>query len=737
MVVTINVTGQKMIVAEYNRTLAPESQKFVQLKFNLSTDWDGLTVFAQFKQGENAYNEYLDANDCAYLPHEVTAGLCTLMLYGTGGDNVIGTTVCVVLTVSENGFVSNASSTEITQSLYDQMVALVKASTGSPLVASTAAAMLDHNKIYVYTGSETGYTYGNWYYYDGTAWQSGGAYNSAAVNTDTTLTLSGVPADAKATGDAIAAEATAREAADSDLRSALATRLALSYSSTTTIPNETDYDTIQDVGNYRCASQKSAGSMTNCASVSAHRLFVLSTFATNRLIQIIVDSTIYSHVWIRYFNGSDWGDWHKIAWEAQIPAIDSTLSIDGDAADAKVTGDSISALDKTLTATENAIAAAAEQVFTNAKTYTTPVNLNYGGVGVSSGGNYQNAGYCRSDFLPISGPVLIVAENIPEYRITGWFYSNATSSSGTHSVTNMKYYPSAIPLILDPEAEDKYFRFGFYRVDGETLTTDVTDPTSDYSIIRAAVKIYTKLGDGEYITDNGLGNIGKFATMEMFDRWAVCGASRDAGYIYPTAGGSGTTRRNLSWGKMAAKRAGNDCGCYAIAGATAASWINAASYGLNAMLEDDARQLYVVSFGYNEAAAGSSIGTAANMHDDISSYTSADLATMYGAYSYIILNIKQHAPNALIIGLFRYRDTMSAAYLDAWNCVNGVADKYGYPVINWCDSPIHNAYLMDTDGYKYGAHPTATGYSMMASVWDDLFSRCVYDNWEYFSHFLG
>ena len=75
---------------------------------------------------------------------------------------------------------------------------------GSPLTASTAAAMTDVNRVYVYTGSESGYTCGNWYYYNGSAWVSGGIYNSAAVETDTTLTESGVPADAKATGDKIA-----------------------------------------------------------------------------------------------------------------------------------------------------------------------------------------------------------------------------------------------------------------------------------------------------------------------------------------------------------------------------------------------------------------------------------------------------------------------------------------------------------------------------------------------------
>ena len=79
----------------------------------------------------------------------------------------------------------------------------LRAGYGAPLKAATVSAMTDHAKIYVYTGSETGYTAGHWYYYNGTVWTDGGVYNAVAVNTDTTLTLSGVPADAKATGDAV------------------------------------------------------------------------------------------------------------------------------------------------------------------------------------------------------------------------------------------------------------------------------------------------------------------------------------------------------------------------------------------------------------------------------------------------------------------------------------------------------------------------------------------------------
>lgn len=74
---------------------------------------------------------------------------------------------------------------------------------GTPLVAHTASEMTDQNKIYVYVGSESGYTNGHWYYYNGSAWADGGVYQSNGINTDTSLTQANMAADAKKVGDEI------------------------------------------------------------------------------------------------------------------------------------------------------------------------------------------------------------------------------------------------------------------------------------------------------------------------------------------------------------------------------------------------------------------------------------------------------------------------------------------------------------------------------------------------------
>lgn len=99
-------------------------------------------------------------------------------------------------------YVNSAALQEYTTKLVAKLKTLFP---GTPTAAATVADMIDHSKTYVYVGSETGYTAGDWYYWDGSAWTSGGPFQATSLITDTTLAVAGEAADAKATGDAIAA----------------------------------------------------------------------------------------------------------------------------------------------------------------------------------------------------------------------------------------------------------------------------------------------------------------------------------------------------------------------------------------------------------------------------------------------------------------------------------------------------------------------------------------------------
>ena len=95
---------------------------------------------------------------------------------------------------SVNGVNSNSHSIAELQTRISQMSGGVP-----PTVSSTSGMNPEVSPIYVNT------TDGNWYYYDGTAWTSGGTYGGAV--TDPTLSISGKPADAKTVGDALAEKA--------------------------------------------------------------------------------------------------------------------------------------------------------------------------------------------------------------------------------------------------------------------------------------------------------------------------------------------------------------------------------------------------------------------------------------------------------------------------------------------------------------------------------------------------
>ena len=169
-------------------------------------------------------------------------------------------------------------------------IATIRAAVGSPLKASTVAQMTDTNKIYVYVGSESGYINGNWYYWNGSAWVSGGVYNSVAVVTDPTLTLSGVPADAKATGDELTdlkADLTAIEYGYYNLPF----RLGQTISSTGVVSNSptlslSDYISVNVGDVFEFATPSDAQITINVATFNSSKTFINRTSQTGKRMTI-------------------------------------------------------------------------------------------------------------------------------------------------------------------------------------------------------------------------------------------------------------------------------------------------------------------------------------------------------------------------------------------------------------------------------------------------------------------
>ena len=129
MNVFCTVEGQKLSIVTPLRHFAQGSDDFVKFLFTFSEDWNGLMTFAQFRQNNNIVNKYMSnetVDDVTYktvtLPSGWEPGPLTMTLYGTGRETVVGTTNYVLMMIDETGFVADGVTSEIVETLYEQLV---------------------------------------------------------------------------------------------------------------------------------------------------------------------------------------------------------------------------------------------------------------------------------------------------------------------------------------------------------------------------------------------------------------------------------------------------------------------------------------------------------------------------------------------------------------------------------------------------------------------------------------
>lgn len=119
----VAVSGQSCIKYDRNCKLAADSIDFVEVVFQLPSEWANLQCVAQFAQNDRCYNKALVDGKCK-LPNEMQAGEFSVSVFGyEAGQAVRGTTSPLVDIIEESGFHSDgATPVPPTPDLYAQLL---------------------------------------------------------------------------------------------------------------------------------------------------------------------------------------------------------------------------------------------------------------------------------------------------------------------------------------------------------------------------------------------------------------------------------------------------------------------------------------------------------------------------------------------------------------------------------------------------------------------------------------
>lgn len=385
---------------------------------------------------------------------------------------------------------------------------------GTPTAAATVADMTDHSKTYVYVGSETGYTAGDWYYWDGSAWTSGGPFQATSIITDTTLAVAGEAADAKATGDAIAAAKTAVLNAMAPAYSTSATYAVGDYVNynggiyrcTTAITTAESWTVghwtavtlgadlegqvsdlktqlggiVTPTTNLVTLKNMSTGVITSTGDLDETKTNYKTTdfipvtprgeyyFKGFQYVAIYNENKTFRTRWsvtssgvAKTFNSTDFyirtssysptADWQINAGDTELPymppdvsyfdedisiekQIDKTLTVEDKAADAKSTGDAVSAVNDKI-----------DSVAHKSTNLVTLENLSKETVIAANGDENYSASYNTSDFIPVypnTTYYIIGTPYVATYNAEKTFRQrlSATSSGGTFTTDALTHY---------------------------------------------------------------------------------------------------------------------------------------------------------------------------------------------------------------------------------------------------------------------------------------------------------
>lgn len=123
MNVLIRVIGQVLLLNSNIIHIVSGSKNFVKFIFSFSNDWEPLTKYAQFIQGDSSYIVDIGNDRVCYLPEPITDGECILSLYGVGGvgGSTIATTNTLTFNIKKSNYIEDGS-----EEIFEDSIATVE-----------------------------------------------------------------------------------------------------------------------------------------------------------------------------------------------------------------------------------------------------------------------------------------------------------------------------------------------------------------------------------------------------------------------------------------------------------------------------------------------------------------------------------------------------------------------------------------------------------------------------------
>jgi len=581
-----------------------------------------------------------------------------------------------------------------------QRVAVLEAmiqrvASGAPIVVASTSDMTDTAQIYVLT------TDGYWYYHDGSAWTAGGEYG--AVATDTTLSKSAIPADAKVTGDKI-------ENVELSLGDITGNPEPVSINITADADNTSSYNrhlfadlSIESGKTYSLDFVFDACRFLDRTTGPVFKVATATSASYNYLVDTIANIEDTFSAKKAHFTFTATRATSKLYVYCHTyfeTAIDMTVTV----REIRTFAELDAMTDKL-----------GRSIFGAPISFTKSTTYEHSSTSMPLGTYHLTAGTYVFTYVQEEGMLPTSLKS----RCTPWYKTpnnenvfRKSNQVGVEREGGDKYW------VLNIDIEGDYTFYFWYRL----TILDTGETTAHISNIQL-FKIDTINGAlYKTIAQSGALEEIPYSYISMYQRIGCIGDSWTAGSIYESESTWAGTLGNLSWCKNAERLTGSKFIQYAKGGLSCRTWLTDI-HGKAALENTEPCPLYIVNLGINDATELTdgviTLGQVDDFENDVS-------GTFYYYYGAVIDCIQTYAPTAKII-----LETIlirSAQQVVVRNAIMEFADHYSLPCVDMYADPFYRSSSVTL----VGGHPTAGTHAGMAMANLRLIAKCIRDNADYF-----